>query len=367
MKSKVVRFCLRFLRFWAAFIQVGNPFGKAPALIPDPDENEKLPVPPDSGNELAIWRLSNVLCSGLYGGAVISAQNRVYKRFTAFPWGTDLHPVLTSPFLGKRRRSIGKAVFLLTPEAQGNYYHWMVDLLPRLLFVMDNLGDVEERFIILHSSSRPYELHTLRLLNISQARVVRIAPSEIVHVKDLVVADYVPCGEMFPEWKKKLFGRFRRKKLEAVVAKSFGKVYLLRGQQKVRRIIGEEHLIELLWKKGFAIIDLQQLSLEEQMESLENAKIVVAPHGAALTNLVFCKEGTLVVELRSKTNPPEHFSEIAKTCNLRFETISLIPVRNRKKKHLANKENLLLDKQSIEELIEKLSVECCNGSNSILK
>lgn len=39
--------------------------------------------------------------------------------------------------------------------------------------------------------------------------------------------------------------------------------------------------------------------MSEQAEIFAGAEIIVAPHGAALTNLVFCSEGTTVIEFFS--------------------------------------------------------------------
>jgi capsular polysaccharide biosynthesis protein len=40
----------------------------------------------------------------------------------------------------------------------------------------------------------------------------------------------------------------------------------------------------------------ERLSLAEQAQCFNNASVIFAPHGAGLTNIVFCKPGTKVVE-----------------------------------------------------------------------
>ena len=39
------------------------------------------------------------------------------------------------------------------------------------------------------------------------------------------------------------------------------------------------------------------MSVAEQVELFVYADVVVAPHGAGLTNLLFCREGTRIVEI----------------------------------------------------------------------
>jgi len=50
---------------------------------------------------------------------------------------------------------------------------------------------------------------------------------------------------------------------------------------------------------------LEELTWAQQITAFRAAKIIVAPHGAGLANLVFCQSGTKVIELlhRSYVSP----------------------------------------------------------------
>jgi len=75
------------------------------------------------------------------------------------------------------------------------------------------------------------------------------------------------------------------------------KLYLRRGAGSRRPLVQEDRLEKLLLQRGFVVIDAESLSLSECIASFANARWVVAPHGAALANLVFAKPGTRVLEL----------------------------------------------------------------------
>ena len=45
------------------------------------------------------------------------------------------------------------------------------------------------------------------------------------------------------------------------------------------------------------------MSVKDQAAAFAHAELIVAPHGGALTNLMFCREGTKVVELLSSKYP----------------------------------------------------------------
>ena len=357
MKHQVFRLFLKLLRRLALIKQIGNPYGSSPTPVPEPHVQNIL-CEPFVNTDILIWQLRENLCCGLYGGAVINNLNQVYERFLSFPWGKKLHPALFSPYLGRKIANLNKAIFLITPAPSANYYHWMVDVLPRLIMVK-NQGyyDFFDRKIILHKKEKAYEKETLQLLGISASNIIRLAPFETANVKDMIVSDfYLSFSEQpFPFWKKKLIDEFKQVVLVAEKPKKIKKVYCLRGKQKTRRLIGEERLISILEEKGFAILDPAKMTLKEQISSLAGAEVVVALHGAALTNIIFCTKGTRIIELRSTHYPQEYFSEIAKTYDLLFETVSIPPLKKRKVQNLANEQNLFLTEESITILLDKIA------------
>jgi hypothetical protein len=76
-------------------------------------------------------------------------------------------------------------------------------------------------------------------------------------------------------------------------------------------------------------------SIADQAELFQNAKAVVALHGASLTNLIFCKPHTPVLEILTDPYSPGQFSVISSICKLNYypvitscsnETAKLAPI-----------------------------------------
>ena len=61
----------------------------------------------------------------------------------------------------------------------------------------------------------------------------------------------------------------------------------------------EAELEEVMRQKGFTVLELSRHPMVEQMEFFASADIIVAPHGAGLTNLIFSRPGAKVMELTS--------------------------------------------------------------------
>ncbi len=75
------------------------------------------------------------------------------------------------------------------------------------------------------------------------------------------------------------------------------KIYVQRGNVKWRRLVNESEVISYLKSRGFLIVCMDGLSLEDQVKIFSQASHIVSVHGAAMTNLIFCHPSTTVVEI----------------------------------------------------------------------
>ena len=75
------------------------------------------------------------------------------------------------------------------------------------------------------------------------------------------------------------------------------KILLGRADTQSRQVIRWNEIREALISLGFEEILPSQMSLREQACAFHSADWVVGVHGAALTNLAFCRAGTKVVEI----------------------------------------------------------------------
>lgn len=79
-------------------------------------------------------------------------------------------------------------------------------------------------------------------------------------------------------------------------------IYFTRTNTNNRPMRNERELEESLTRRGVKRIDCMKYSYEEQVAIARDAQIVIGPHGAALTNIAFCRSGAIVYELF-----PEHY------------------------------------------------------------
>lgn len=74
-------------------------------------------------------------------------------------------------------------------------------------------------------------------------------------------------------------------------------VYLSRNDSSMRRILNEDDLVPHLTAMGFRTISASTLSTTEQIEAFRRARVVLSAHGAGLTNILFCRPETTIVEI----------------------------------------------------------------------
>ena len=74
-------------------------------------------------------------------------------------------------------------------------------------------------------------------------------------------------------------------------------------------------------KNNFGIYKPEILTLEKQIYLFKNASVILGAHGAAFTNIIFCKPKTKIIELIPSDHPNRKCERICKVLNLKYYRI----------------------------------------------
>ncbi|WP_193556156.1 glycosyltransferase family 61 protein [Paenibacillus ginsengarvi] len=205
------------------------------------------------------------------------------------------------PELQKLRRlppvcDTAETVALLGMRESGIYYHWMVDVLPRF-HMLRMLGIPADKYVLNGGWLAPFQLETLDMLGIPRDRLVY--SDDNMHLKAKLLL--VPGCEfgIVPKW---ALGFVRHELMEKPGIRPSGernRLFISRARASKRKLLNEAELMNHLSKRGFRSVELETMPVAEQIKLFASAEIVIGPHGAGLTNLLFCKPGTKVIELFS--------------------------------------------------------------------
>jgi Glycosyltransferase 61 len=193
-----------------------------------------------------------------------------------------------------------ETVAMLNHPAGYNYFHWMLETIARIHLIEQSKIKID-KYIINHRSLS-FQLDMLQACGIPQEKI--IVPNENFHfkAKQLVVPSYVNLPNA---WSCKYVRNLLFNRVKITKNKEYERIYIKRANR--RKITNEKEILGTLRKYGFKAVSLESMSLEKQMEVFYSAEIVIGAHGAGLTNLVFCRPGTRVIELFAPTYIEPHY------------------------------------------------------------
>lgn len=205
---------------------------------------------------------------------------------------------------------------ILASTGGNSYFHWMTDVLPRLRLAEQAGYEMAffDHFII-NKVEASYQRETLDYLKIPSRKIREIAAKPNGYFCEQAVLPSLPSfpGAVPPETIQ-----YVRSIIPETTLNKAGKLYIGRGKSKRRRIPEEGRIIDWLKTQDFEIIDCGKMSVKDQASAFAHAELIVAPHGGALTNLIFCRPGTKVVELLSTSYPNPCYKNLCGVAKLPY-------------------------------------------------
>lgn len=194
-----------------------------------------------------------------------------------------------------------------------NYAHWMTEVMPRVVLFC---GD--ERFkgvpIVVNEGLHQNIMESLLLVAGTEREIITLSTGRALAVGELYltsVAGYVPferrttklSGHSHGVFSPRAFERLRNH-LNALGQEAEKEAWpekiFLRRNSGTRKATNAAELEMLLVARGYVIVETEKLTFLQQIQLFKNAKEIVAPTGAALSNAIFCKPGTHVAILMAK-------------------------------------------------------------------
>jgi len=208
---------------------------------------------------------------------------------------------------------------VLASTGGDTYFHWMTDVLPRVgLARRAGYDPASFDWVLVNSLIHPFQRESLHQLGIHANRCLAFHKKELVYEMEEAVLPSLPGvpGVVPPESMD-----FLRNAFPAGKTPRGRKIFIGRGEAKHRPLIHEMEIWAQLQNRGFESVKCEKLSVQEQAEVFSSAEVVVGAHGAALTNLVFCRPGTRVVELFSPTYVNPCYRDLCVAAGLRHAAV----------------------------------------------
>ena len=218
--------------------------------------------------------------------------HKVHKIFKKWDDKIDIN----LPKINKTFYNVNKYVWLPIDEYSAeNPWHIWIDVISKFrLLELGKRKDFREFVFILTNKSKYFDrvcelfFPNLRYYVMPKNETWRfhhlIVPSLSNHEDGILVP-------AMPSWLRKQSNNIN-------TAKPRRKIIISRRDAINRNITNQEQLFMAL--KSWETVTLDNLSIQDQVKLFAEATHIISPHGAGLTNLLWCKQGTKIFELTHK-------------------------------------------------------------------
>ena len=170
-----------------------------------------------------------------------------------------------------------------------SYYHWLYHSIPRLKLASDFQFDK-----IYVNNCKKFQKEYFDLLGIQPDTIISATNDTHIKARELV---FTSCLSRLNEYAltplRELAIKYGKKN-----TRDRRNIYISRNDTLNKRTLVNEHeVFSFLRMEGFEKYELTKLSVKDQIKLFSSASFVIGPHGAGIGNIIFCKEGTKVIEI----------------------------------------------------------------------
>ena len=192
-----------------------------------------------------------------------------------------------------------------------NYYHTIVDNLPRVLALeRATFSDFGEIRLLCPGGATELEAFFLTQFDLPNVRALPLEQGVLYEMERLIFTPYKSklFSGYLPDW---YVQKFRSKVFPDRPTKRNRRIFISREHalRQERKIVNEGEVRSLLSNLGFEVQCPELLSYSDQIELFYDAEMVVGVHGAGLTNALYAPPELKVVEIfaSDKINPAYYF------------------------------------------------------------
>ncbi|NCD35060.1 MAG: glycosyltransferase family 61 protein [Spartobacteria bacterium] len=223
------------------------------------------------------------------GGVLFGESIGDLYRLTG--WAECLHEPLVSPVKLNQDDPV-----VCCPNAL--YYHWLLEVLPNILYALELFPCVK---IIVGENAQSFVMEGLELVlgvAVCEQKVLRCSERFPLLVEQVVLTSLDDwSGYIRTEDVTRVRRAFSHVTDQQNTASTGTHIYVSRSQSYRRSLPNEKQLEQLLQNAGFDIIQPEKMSLKDQIAAFSHAEIIVSPHGAGLSNMIWRTGVCSIVEV----------------------------------------------------------------------
>lgn len=223
--------------------------------------------------------------------------------------------VIFAVFLMKKKLRYTDTVVVATSQYSVNYFHWMNDVLPCLMYLQAQglkypllVEPVLYKLEFVKSSlkSMDWPMYICARNTLLYAKKI-YKPELTAGEGNQNPLYYLPLKQQLMKLNKEV------SRMQTV------KIFITRRKAAYRNIFPQLEVEALFEKYGFRIVETDQMTLQEQISLFASCTHLAGAHGAGLTNMTFMKKGSKVLEVRQRNDSHNNcYFAMANTLELQY-------------------------------------------------
>lgn len=232
---------------------------------------------------------------GVSGGVVFTPEGKILADVSQ---ETDLfqETFRYSFFANKNIPSPNKyseTIGILRAKYDINYFHWMFDVIARIDLLRKTDIPIDK---YITNVAFPFQDELLTSIGIPREKRIQTNIQLNITSQRLLAPSYTGSSlGVIPKWACDFLRRELLSNREKIPG--YERIYISRMNAYHRKVENHVEVMNVLKTFGFREVILEKEPIWRKIQIFNSTRFIVAPHGAGLTNLVFCEPGTKVIEL----------------------------------------------------------------------
>lgn len=206
----------------------------------------------------------------------------------------------------------------ICPLANVGYYHVLMESIPQAFHA---IGCYPNTKLLIPTKPKRHLISILEFLGLQDDRRVIRSDYPLRAYKAVLVPRWVNGG-FVPQEDVDILRRHILSKLPTPEKPPTRRIYISRSNCSHRTLHNEKELEEILELNGFEILFFEEMSFSQQMASVAEAEIIVAPHGADLANIISGASKLSIIEILSPNWFNTCYAKLAVQCGFDYRYVT---------------------------------------------
>ena len=218
----------------------------------------------------------------------------------------------------------GTVLNLAQGGSGNNYFHFFFDIIPKIYLVKKKVKNKINFYYV--SAPQKWQIKIFKILGISENKLINSSKNKHIIADQVICLDHPWYHKGFiqdqvkriPEWVVFINRKIFLKK--ASKFKCSEKIFLDRSSSRFNhcQIFDQKRMNKWVKKNDLIIYKPEKISFKKQIYLFKKASVILGAHGAAFTNIIFCRPGTKIIEIIPENHPNRKCERVSKILKLKY-------------------------------------------------